>query len=64
MALQQVLLVALVLQIDALLADVVAALEKDFSVDNCASMRICADHHHIPQLKNKEEVQEALVAVA
>jgi len=66
MVLQQVLSVASVLQIDALLVDVVVALEKDVTVDNCASMLACADCHHLPKLKNAAEAvaQEAFVAVA
>jgi len=64
--LQQVLSVASVLQIDALFADVVAALENNITVDNCASMLACADHHHLPQLQKAAEAvaEEAFVAVA
>ena len=65
-ALQHLLLVASVLQIDALLADVVIALENDVTVDNCASMLACADSHHLQNLKKKGEdvAKEAFVAVA
>ena len=65
-ALQQMLTVASVLQIDALLADLVTVLERGITVGNCASMLACADRHHLPQLKNKAEAvaQEAFVAVA
>jgi len=66
MVLQQVLSVASVLQIDALLADVVAALEKDVTVYNCASMLACADRHQLPKLKKEGEAvaKGAFVAVA
>jgi len=53
-ALQQILSVVSVLQIDALLADVVTVLENGITVDNCASMLACADHLHLPQLKKKK----------
>ena len=64
--LQHLLAVASVLQNDALFADVVTALEKEITVDNCASMLSCADHHNLPQLKNKAEAVagDAFVAVA
>jgi len=65
-ALQQMLSVASILQMDALLVDVVTVLENGITVDNCTSMLACADHHHLPQLKNKAEAvaHEAFVAVA
>ena len=68
MVLQQVLSVALVLQIDALsvTVDIAAELEKDVTVDNCTSILACADCHHLPQLKQKGQAvaKRAFVAVA
>ena len=54
-ALQQVLSVVAVLQIDQLLAAAATALDKCITVDNCASMLACADRYHIPKLALKAE---------
>jgi len=65
-ALQQVLSVAAVLQIDSLLATAATALEECIAVDNCASMLACADRYHIPKLALKAEAlaRKAFVDVA
>jgi len=53
--LQQVLSVALVLQIDSLVSDTATALDESLTVDNCASMLACVDQHHVPLLVRRAE---------
>ena len=64
--LQQVLSVATVLQIDLLCTAAATALDKNLTVDNCASMLACADQHHVPKLARRAEAlaREAFVDVA
>lgn len=65
-ALEEVLSAASVLQIDSLLATVETELKKHVTADNCASIMVCADRHHLPQLMLTAETiaREAFVDVA
>jgi len=64
--LEQLLSAASVLQLDTLLATVVAEIAKHVTADNCVSMMACADCHHLPELKTRTEAvaREAFVEVA